>query len=277
MNNINDNSAKDEGAKKRQKGEYIRIPIYDLEDAITVAQTISKVGGGRLDIESLAQSMGFSSSTIMHHINSAKHHQVVETENDTVKITELGKSIVHPTSKEEFTNSKIKAFLSCSLYNRICDRYKGKDLPPQDILANIFARDEGVSFKTKERTVSNFIKSGITAGLINEKDGVYNCGESMEKERGVTDETKIISEGEPKKLPVVEATGLEEKREIAEPKEKPPVEGPRLNKIKISAEPFFELYINPDEKAFDALKQLLPYYQKVYCKKNDDSLQGIVS
>ncbi len=267
MTNSIDNSTKDEGVKKRQKGEYIRIPIYNLEDAITVALTISKIGGGRLDIESLAQSMGFSSTTIMHHINSAKHHQVVETENGTVKITELGKSIVHPTSKEELINSRIKAFLSCSLYNRIYDRYKGKDLPPMDILANIFARDEGVSFKTTGRTVSNFIQSGITAGLINEKDGVYNCGE-------IADETKVILEGKPKELPVVEPIGLEEVREINVNATKTT---PNPSKIKISAEPFFELYINPDEKAFDALLQLLPYYKGVYCKKNDDSLQRIVS
>lgn len=270
----NNNLPKVEETKKRQMGEYKRVPIFDLEDAINVAQIISKMGSGRLDAESLAESMNLSSSTVRHHINSAKHYQIVETDNDIVKITGLGTSIVHPISKEEHTNGKIKAFLSCNLYNRIYDRYKGKDLPPQDILANIFARDEGVSFKSTDRTVSNFLQSGITAGLINEKDGVYHCGESIEKDKGIADETKVIPEGEPKKIPVVEATGLEEKREIAE---KPPVEGPRLNKIKITAEPFFELFINPDEKAFDALIQLLPYYKGVYCKKNDDSLERIVS
>lgn len=273
----NNNFPKEEETKKRQMGEYKRVPIFDLEDAINVAQIISKMGSGRLDTESLANSMNLSSSTVRHHINSAKHYQIVETDNDIVKITGLGTSIVHPISKEEHTNGKIKAFLSCNLYNRIYDRYKGKELPPLDILANIFARDEGISFKTKDRTVSNFLQSGITAGLINEKDGVYHCGESIEKDKGIADETKVIHEGETKKLPVVEPTGLEEKREIAETKEKPPVEGPRLNKIKISAEPFFELYISPDEKAFDALLQLLPYYKGVYCKKNDDPLQRIVS
>ncbi len=276
MNDIIESTPKEEGTKKRQKGEYIRIPIFDLEDAISVAQTVSKMGGRRLDIESLAQSMGYSNTTIIHHINSAKHYKIVETEDGKVKITDLGTRIVHPTSEEELTNSKIKAFQSCDLYNRIYDRYKGKDLPPKDILANIFARDEGVSFKSKDRTVSNFIESGVAAGLINEKNGVYHCSDSIEKKEDV-DKIKVTPESEFKKSPEIEAERIEEQREITEAKEKTVKIAPSPNKIKISAEPFFELYIDPDEKAFDALKQLLPYYQKVYCKKNDDSLERIVS
>lgn len=270
---MNDSPSEEKGTKKRQVGEYIRVPIFGLEDGINVAKIVSNVGGGRLDIESVAKSMNYSTTTVMHHINSAKHYQLVETSNGAVKITALGTGIVHPKSKEEYENSLTKAFLSCNLYARIYDRYRGKDLPQLDILANIFARDEGVSFKTKDRTVTNFIQSGIIAGLIKQENNVYHCVE-LGKEKGTVE---VISEKESIESPVPESKGIEELRDITEPKEKITKPSPSIGKIKISAEPFFELYINPDEKAFDALIQLLPYYQKVYCKKNDDSLQGIVS
>ncbi len=276
-NNTNPNSENE--TRKRQVGDYIRIPIFDLNDGITVAKTISNLGRGKLDSESIAKSMGYTNSTVRHHINSAKHYKIVEGKGDIVKLTELGVSIVHPTSDEEYINSKIKAFLSCDLFCKIYERYKGKDLPQADNLANIFARDEGVSFKSKDRTVENFIQSGIIADLIKPENGVYHCVESIEKEKDVVKLTKDIPERELLEPPVpqvIEPKGIEHQESIAiqEKTTKPALE---LSKIKITAEPFFELYINPNEKAFDALLQLLPFYKDVYCKKNDDSLQRIVS
>lgn len=275
----NNNLNKEDETKKRQVGDYIRIPIFDLDDAIRVAKTISDIGRGRLDTESIAKSMGYTSSTVRHHINSAKHYKIVESKGDLVKLTELGISIVHPTSDQESINSKINAFMSCDLYSNIYERYKGKDLPQTDILANIFARDAGVSFKSKDRTVANFIQSGIIADLIKSENGVYHCVESIEKENDAIKLTKNIPEREflePPVPQVIEQKGTEHK-ESADIKEKTTKPQLDLNKIKITAEPFFELYINPNEKAFDALLQLLPFYKDVYCKKNDDSLQRIVS
>lgn len=274
-NNTNPNSENE--TRKRQVGDYIRIPIFDLEDAIRVAKTISDIGRGRLDSDSIARSMGYSNSTVRHHINSAKHYKIVESKGDLVKLTELGVSIVHPTSDEEYINSKIKAFMSCDIFSKIYERYKGKDLPQADILANIFARDEGVSFKTKDRTVENFIQSGIIADLIKPENGVYHCVESIEQDKDVVKLTKDIPERELLETPVpqvIEPKGIEHSTAIQEKTTNPAHD---LSKIKITAEPFFELYINPNEKAFDALLQLLPFYKDVYCKKNDDSLQRIVS
>lgn len=267
---------KEDETKKRQVGDYIRIPIFDLDDAIRVAKTISDNGGSRLDSESIAKSMGYTNSTVRHHINSAKHYKIVESKDDLVKLTDLGISIVHPTSDQESINSKIKAFMSCDLYNKIYERYKGKDLPQKDILANIFARDAGVSFKSKDRTVENFIQSGIIADLIKLENGIYHCVESIEKEKDEVKLTKEIQSLETPLPQLIEPKGIElkESRTIIEEISRPALES---NKIKITAEPFFELYINPNEKAFDALLQLLPFYKDVYCKKNDDSLQRIVS
>ncbi|GFO97143.1 uncharacterized protein ig2599ANME_1343 [groundwater metagenome] len=270
----NNTQPKEEEKKKRQVGEYIRVPIFDLDDGISVAKIVSNVGGGRLDVESVAKSMGYSTTTVMHHINSAKHYQLVETSNGMAKITDLGTGIVHPKSKEEYANSITKAFLSCDLYNRIYDRYKGKDLPQLEILANIFARDEGVSFKTKDRTVLNFIQSGIIVGLIKQENNVYHCAESIGKEK---EAVEVVPERESIESPEAESKKIDNLREITETKEKTTKPVPSPGKIKIMAEPFFELFINPDEKAFDALIQLLPYYRAVYCKKNDDSLERIVS
>lgn len=269
----NNNESKEEDRKKRQVGEYIRVPIFDLNDGINVAKIISNIGGGKLDIESIAESMGYSKSYVMHHINSAKHHLLVENDDDNnkVKITNLGKCILHPKSEVEYSESVIESLLSCNLYNKIYNRYKGNDLPSLDILANIFSRDEGVSFKTKDRTVSNFIQSGITAGLIKHNNGVYHCIESIENE--IDDKTQDVQKIESIDSDLKLADNSEELEVFTGRDEKSTQITLDSNKIKISAEPFFELYINPDVKSFDALMQLLPFYKEVYLKRNDDSLQ----
>jgi hypothetical protein len=257
--------------KKRQVGKYIKVPIFDLEDGINVAKKISDFGGGRLDVKSLAESMGNTESTVMHHINSAKHHQIVENDKNIVKLTELGASILHPKSQEECETNTVNAFLSCNLYNRIYNRFKGKDLPPLDILANIFSRDEGVSFKTKDRTVSNFIQSGILVSLIDQDNGVYHCFESLEKKGNVISEN--LKKNESLESFVDTSKEIEGLKGNNVKNDKVTKISPNQNMIKISAEPFFELHINPDEKAFNALIQLLPFYKEVYCKKYEDSLQ----
>ena len=264
----NNNESKEEDRIKRQVGEYIRVPIFDLNDGISVAKIITNIGGGKLDVDSIAESMGYSKSYAKHHINSAKHHLLVENDDENkIKITNLGTCILHPKSEVEYLESVIESFLSCNLYNKIYNRYKGNDLPSLDILANIFSRDEGVSFKTKDRTVSNFIQSGITAGLIEHNNGIYHCIESIENE--IDDKTQDVQ-----KIESIDSyLKIADNSEVfADKDEKSTQITLDSNKIKISAEPFFELYINPDIKSFDALMQLLPFYKDVYLKKNDDSL-----
>ena len=271
---VNNNEPMEEDRKKRQVGEYIRVPIFDLNDGIEVAKTISEIGGGKLDIESIAESMGYSKSYVMHHINSAKHHLLVENDDDNknkIKITNLGTSILHPKSEVEYSESVIKSFLSCKLYNEIYNRYKGKDLLSLDILANIFSRDVGVSFKTKDRTVLNFIQSGITAGLIKKYNGVYHCLESIENE--IENKTQNVKKVESIDSDLKFGDELEELDVFTDKNKNLTQKSLDSDKIRISAEPFFELYINPDVKSFDALLQLLPFYKEVYLNKNDDSLQ----
>ena len=245
--------------RKRQVGSFKRIPIFDLEDAIDVAKFVSDTGAGKLDIDSLAEVMEYSNTTILHHINSAKHHNIIISNSGTIELTDIGRGIANPTSEEELIDCKIKAFLSCGLYNQAYIKYKGMNLPKPEILGNIFARDEGISFKTKDRTARNFIKSGVLVGLIKENNGVFYCIESIDQE-------SVIEENESEEYSKTEVMEVNEsaKTDVKTTQSS--------DKIKISTDPFFELYIKPDEAAFDALMQLLPHYKKIYCKVNDNSL-----
>lgn len=248
--------------KIRQVGRFKRIPIFDLKDAIDVARFVSVNGAGKLDVYSLAEVMGYSNTTIRHHINSAKHHNIITSSNDTVDLTAIGRAIVNPMSEEESKDCKIKAFLACDLYNRIYFKYIGQNLPKSEILGNIFARDEGVSFKTKDRTAQNFIKSGVLVGLIDDNDGTYHCVEAINKENIIKEDE--FDESSKTKVMEINAITESAKTEVKSTQSS--------DKIKISTEPFFELYIKSDEAAFEALIQLLPHYKKIYCKTDDDSL-----
>ncbi len=160
------------GNKKTIRSSGRRYPMFDLEDAVKMIEIVDKKGGGKLDSDSLAQEMNYKTSTIRHHVRSAKYFDLVEQEGDLSVNTELAKSICMPISNEEKTQSIQNAFLSCELYSQLLDRFKGARVPDESTLSNIVHREFEVSATGKDIVAKNFINSLKFASLANEQDGV---------------------------------------------------------------------------------------------------------
>lgn len=143
--------------------------MFNLEDAVKLMEIIDKKGGGKLDSDSLAQEMNYKTSTIRHHVRSAKYFGLLEQEGGISANTELAKSICMPISNEEKIQSIQNAFLSCELYSHLLDRFKGARVPEEPTLSNIIHREFDVSATGKDVLAKNFIASLKFAGLAKEQ------------------------------------------------------------------------------------------------------------
>lgn len=143
----------------RKNATGIRYPMYDLEDAYKVAIQINRLGGGKIDINVLAQGMSYTTSTTMHHVNSAKHYGLVMQEKDMVINSELAKHLCMPLSEDEKAQNLRKAFFSLSIYTTLYERFKGGIVPEESTLSNLLHREFGVSVTGKDVLAKNFISS----------------------------------------------------------------------------------------------------------------------
>jgi len=161
--------------KRKKYRSGIRYPMYDLADGIKVANLVSELGGGRIEISVLAEGLGYKVSTATHHINSAKHFGLVEQSRNIIVNTEIGDKISSPISSEEKAVNLIKAFQSCGIFANLFERYQGKTLPDIKIIANLLQREYKLSSAAKNSAAENFISSAKTAGLIKEIGNELKC------------------------------------------------------------------------------------------------------
>ena len=177
--------------------------MFDLEDAVKLIEIIDKKGGGKLDLDSLAQWMNYKTSTIRHHIRSAKYFDLVEQEGNISVNTELAKSICMPISNEEKIQSIQNAFLSCELYSHLLDRFKGARVPEESTLSNIVHREFDVSATGKDVLAKNFIASLKFAGLAKEQGDELIIPPNGERAIAITDETyEVPQKAEEQKSPI---------------------------------------------------------------------------
>jgi hypothetical protein len=91
----------------------------------------------------------------------ARIFDLVETDRDQVKLTDLGNRIVDPQTESQ---ARMQAFLCVPLYRAIYDRYKGRLLPgdvaPENEMVTL-----GVAPKHKSRARQGFQRSAVVAGL----------------------------------------------------------------------------------------------------------------
>lgn len=158
------------GNKKTIRSSGRRYPMFDLEDAVKMIEIVDKKGGGKLDSDILAQEMNYKTSTIRHHVRSAKYFGLIEQDGNISANTELAKSICMPISNEEKIQSIQNAFLSCELYSCLIDRFKGARIPEEPTLSNIIHREFEVSATGKDVLAKNFVASLKFAGLAKERD-----------------------------------------------------------------------------------------------------------
>lgn len=160
------NSA-DVGVQEKQERELstIEFPYGSLDDGITVAQAVHKLGGNQCRLDSLAAELGHDtvkSGGFRQKLSTAHTFGFTSLSQGIVTLSALGVRIIDP---EQQKVARIEAFLKVPLYNAIYEQFKNGPLPPAQGLESTMAT-LGVASKQTSKARQAFQKSAKEAGFF---------------------------------------------------------------------------------------------------------------
>jgi len=151
--------------KPKRKRSKIQFPYNPLNDGVEIAKSILQNGGQQGTIEQVAvwsKHKTIDSGTFKLKLYAARLFGLIEMNDDTIRLTELGNDILDPRKERQ---ARARAFLNVPLYREIYKKYKGKMLPSDAGLEAEMAT-LGVAPKQKERARRIFEHSAQQAGLF---------------------------------------------------------------------------------------------------------------
>jgi hypothetical protein len=152
-------------AKQGRERSTIDFPYTSLDDGITVAKAVHKLGGNQCRLDSLAAELGHdtvNSGGFRQKLSTAHTFGFTSLSQGVVTLNSLGSRIVDP---EQEKAARVEAFLKVPLYNAIYEQFKNGTLPPAQGLETAMV-SLGVSNKQKEKARQAFQKSAKEAGFF---------------------------------------------------------------------------------------------------------------
>lgn len=132
--------------KKKRKRSSKKYPKNSLKDSLKVAQSINDNNAGEpFNRLILAKSLNTTPSSSKFRtliISSSKFGLTIGGyQAEKIALTDLGRSLVQPTSKEEFNNALKTAFFNIPFFEIFFQKYKGNKLPAKKMVENILHRE----------------------------------------------------------------------------------------------------------------------------------------
>jgi len=119
----------------------VSYPYFDLDASIKVAQEIYSRGGGSCTPDQLAAWLDYKSiksGTYMTRTAAARNFGLIQSTGGKFSVTERGLKIVAPVMPEDALSAKVEAFLAVELFVKVFEQFRGKQLPPEIGLKNLF-------------------------------------------------------------------------------------------------------------------------------------------
>lgn len=160
-------------APKRARGAS--FPAMPLADAVTMIKKIASYGNSHTNA-AVASFLGHSTSNsgpYRSKIAALKDYGLLTGKGDDLAVTPLALEIAHPGLDADVDASLRAAFLKCSLFQTVYSALpKGSSLQVE-ALANSAMHNHGVAAQAKDTFATVFVKSGVTAGLIEQIDAEH--------------------------------------------------------------------------------------------------------
>lgn len=160
----------DPKAGKERRISETQAPVSGLTQSIEVARVLHE-NGGSLDRSQLAPKLGYSGArngTFLTRVSAAKIFGLVDQppQSDVVRITQRGLAIVAQVSDADSQRAKLDAFMSVDLFRAVFEEYKGRPLPPDIGLKNLFEQTYKIIPTRAAQAVKVMLDSAETAGLF---------------------------------------------------------------------------------------------------------------
>jgi hypothetical protein len=147
----------------------VAYPYFDHDTSIKVAEVIQNVGGGSCASDFLAAKLGYASirsGTYLTRVAAARMFGYVSTSDGNFFVTERGRAIVSPVMPEDSVVAKVEGFLSVPLFSRVFDEFKGKQLPPDVGLGNLFLNTYKIVPDRVDSALRVFLSSAEQCGFF---------------------------------------------------------------------------------------------------------------
>ena len=152
------------------------FPKVSLVDALRLAESIRDNNAGapynRID---LAASIDLSpeSSNLRTLITASNKFGLTEGgyQADRISLTDLGRSIVSPTSDDEKSQGLLTALYRVEFFKEFFERFRNHRLPRKDLLLNTLEREFGIPNTDREQCYELLIKNATELGLLKDVSG----------------------------------------------------------------------------------------------------------
>lgn len=159
--------------KEKARGLY---PIFSLKDALKIPESIKTNNNlhpyNRLDLAASLNNSPNSSSFRMLIIASnsyglTKGSYIAEK----IELTDLGKSIVAPTSDQERNAALKDALFNVHLFKKFFTKFNQGQLPRKDLVINSLNREENIPLPKCEAAYNIIIKNAKELGILKNVKG----------------------------------------------------------------------------------------------------------
>ena len=166
---------------QENKSSDAAYPLYDLAEAVKVAEAVRDLGGDRTPVSKslLAQHLKYAATgpSFFQRVTATKSFGLVSGRGEYA-LTEQAKRYFFPTTDTEKATAAVAILSSPSAFKVLVQRFDGSKLPPNNMLGNILQNDAKVSVSKKDIVASCFIRSAQFLGVI-DSGGFLRCRASV--------------------------------------------------------------------------------------------------
>ncbi len=164
------NPAADTGTKKKQRtAAQTKYAVYTLADAVAVADTIHRQGGGVAASDELAIFLGYKSANngaYYDKISASRMFGLIQGQGARITLTKRAEQVLMPVFPEQAAHAKVEAWMDVPLFAAIYEEFRGRQLPPEEGLKNLMRTKYGVPPSRVDSAYRALIESADQAGFF---------------------------------------------------------------------------------------------------------------
>src|SRR3990167_4308895 len=149
-----------------------QLPRQSLEQALRVPRALHQtLAGGPATWEQIADAAGIGAKNQRnkYFLWSAQAYGLVEKDDNTFSLTELGRKILAPTRLNEEKEAAIRAVMTPVVFNRFFTDYNGNPFPADVYLGNVLESRYGVPRERVDEAKTLLRENGGYAGILRQE------------------------------------------------------------------------------------------------------------
>jgi hypothetical protein len=197
--------------KNSEAKAEVSYPLYDLSEAVKVAEAVRDLGGGNAPVSRslLAQHLKYAENgpSFFQRVTATKAFGLIEGRG-SYSLTELAKQYFYPTVESGKEDAAVKSLTFPKAFSVLVQKFDGGKLPPIDIIGNIIHTEADIPVSKKKILAGLFLRSVQFIGAI-DSGGFLRCKAFVAGGRGTVAATPLAAPQEKPQRPAPIPDGAE--------------------------------------------------------------------